>query len=322
MSQDAIRNLYASMPARIASCISVRGGPTEIFLLSSRRSSNVFLWPDFIFNRVKSGKEVKKYIGTVKAHARYLVQEEKRKYLEGELKFTEDGKKRSLLNMLIEHHLQMKDISEEDVIEELIAFIVSGHDTTSAALAWTFYMLGLYPDIQKKVHEELDWIFGKDVKRPATEDDLRDMKYLECVIKETLRLYPPGPFFGRQMSEDTVICDTKIPEGTICIALTHALHRDEDVFPNPEKFNPDRFLPENSLNRSPYAYIPFSAGPRNCIGQKLSMMEQIIVASTILRNYTIESLDERDRLLPALTFVINSSTPIRIRIRPRGSKMA
>ncbi|PRD26254.1 UNVERIFIED_CONTAM: Cyp4c3 [Trichonephila clavipes] len=220
-----------------------------------------------------------------------LVQEEKRKYLKGELKFTEDGKKRSLLNMLIEHHLQMKDISEEDVIEELIAFIVSGHDTTSAALAWTFYMLGLYPDIQKKVHEELDWIFGKDVKRPATEDDLRDMKYLECVIK--------------------------IPEGTICIALTHALHRDEDVFPNPEKFNPDRFLPENSLNRSPYAYIPFSAGPRNCIGQKLSMMEQIIVASTILRNYTIESLDERDRLLPALTFVINSSTPIRIRIRPR-----
>ncbi|GFY44446.1 cytochrome P450 4c3, partial [Trichonephila inaurata madagascariensis] len=116
--------------------------------------------------------------------------------------------------------------------------------------------------------------------------------------------------------------DTKIPKGAICVALTHVLHRDEDVFPNPEKFNPDRFLPENSLNRSPYAYIPFSAGPRNCIGQKLSMMEQIIVVSTILRNYTIESLDERDRLLPALTFVINPSTPIRIRIRPRSSKMA
>ncbi|GFQ74746.1 cytochrome P450 4c3 [Trichonephila clavata] len=116
--------------------------------------------------------------------------------------------------------------------------------------------------------------------------------------------------------------DTTIPEGTICVALAHALHRDAEVFPNPEKFNPDRFLPENSLNRNPYAYIPFSAGPRNCIGQKLSMMEQIIVISTILRNYTIESLDQRDRVLPALTFVINSSRPIRIRIRPRSSKMA
>ncbi|GFQ95239.1 cytochrome P450 4c3 [Trichonephila clavata] len=136
-----------------------------------------------------------------------MVQEEKQKYLEGELKFSEDGKKRSLLNMLLEHHLQMQDFSEEDIIEELITFIVAGHDTTSAAMTWTLYMLGLYPDIQKKVHEELDWIFGEDVKRPSTEDDLRDMKYLECVIKETLRLYPPVPFFGRQLSEDTTICE-------------------------------------------------------------------------------------------------------------------
>ncbi|GFR14120.1 cytochrome P450 4c3 [Trichonephila clavata] len=287
----------------------------------SRRIINVFLWPDFIFNRTRSGKGIKKYIAIVKAQARFMVQEEKQKYLEGELKFTEGGKKRSLLNMLLEHHLQMKDFSEEDVIEELITFIVAGYDTTSAAMTWTLYMLGLYPEIQKKVHEELDWIFGEDVKRPATEDDLKDMKYLECVIKETLRLYPPAPFFARQMSEDTTICNTKIPKGTSCIVFTYALHRDEDVFPNPEKFNPDRFLPENSLNRNPYAYIPFSAGPRNCIGQKLNMMEQMIITSTILRNYTIESLDQRDRLLPTLTFVITSSKPIRIKIRPRSLKM-
>ncbi|GFT86251.1 cytochrome P450 4V2 [Nephila pilipes] len=290
------------------------------FILMSRRMLNIFLWPDFIFYRTRIGKEAKRHIETVKAYARSLVQEEKRKFLEGELKFTE-GKKRSLMNMLLEHHLQMKDFSEEDVIEELITFIISGHDTTSAAITWTLYMLGLYPDIQRKVHEELDWIFGEDVKRPATEDDLKDMKYLECVIKETLRLYPPVPLFGRQMIEDTNICDTKIPKGTTCMVFTHVLHRDEEVFPNPEKFDPDRFLPENSLNRNPYAYIPFSAGPRNCIGQKLSMMEQMIITSTILRNYTIESLDQRDQLLPELTFVISSSKPIRIRIRPRILKI-
>ncbi|GFR01653.1 cytochrome P450 4V2 [Trichonephila clavata] len=97
----------------------------RIFSLMSRRTTNILLWPDFIFNRAKSGKEVKKHIATVKAQARSMVQEEKQKYLEGELKFSEDGKKRSLLNMLLEHHLQMQDFSEEDIIEELITFIVA-----------------------------------------------------------------------------------------------------------------------------------------------------------------------------------------------------
>ncbi|GFR06285.1 cytochrome P450 4c3 [Trichonephila clavata] len=181
-------------------------------------------------------------------------------------------------------------------------------------------MLGLYPDIQKKAHEELTWIFGDDTESSATENDLNNMKYLKCVIQETLRLYPAVTMIGRSVPENSTISGYPIPKGATCILVPSVIHRDEDVFPNPEKFDPDRFLPENSLNRHPYAYIPFSAGPRNCIGQTLSMMEQMVIVSTILRSYTVESLDERDQILPAMTVTITSSKPIRIRIRQREFK--
>ncbi|GIY76477.1 cytochrome P450 4c3 [Caerostris extrusa] len=120
------------------------------------------------------------------------------------------------------------------------------------------------------------------------------------------------------MTEDTNICGYPIPKGSTCGVFVYVLHRDETVFPNPEKFDPDRFLPENCLNRHPFAYIPFSAGPRNCIGKpKVRNDGRKVLVSAILRNFTLESLDQRDKLPPAFELVLRSSRPIRIRIRPR-----
>lgn len=163
-------------------------------------------------------------------------------------------------------------------------------------------MLGSSPEIQERVYEEIDSIFEGDRTRSATMKDLNEMKYLECAIKDSLRLYPSVPFLGRHLYEDVQIGteifnyyfpslksfktnlffrlysgEYLIPAGTTALISTYVLHRDPKVFPKPEHFNPDHFLPENCAGRNPYAYIPFSAGPRNCKFTFLTMIIMLFV---------------------------------------------
>ncbi|CAL1271375.1 unnamed protein product [Larinioides sclopetarius] len=285
------------------------------FILLTRRFLNVFCWLDFIFYSSKTGKEVKKYSQVVRDYTRDLIKKEKQKILKHSQPNEEKGT--SLLKLLLTKHYSSKEMNEENIRDQLMTFMIAGQDTTKIALTWILYMLGLEADVRGKAQEEQDLIFGEDHERHATVEDLNNMKYLECVIKETFRIYPPGPILTRYINEDTTICGYQIPKGTTCVVFSHVLHRDEKVFPNPEKFDPDRFLPQDSATRHPYAWIPFSAGPRNCIGQKLAFMELLTVTSTILRRYTLESLDPRDKVLPTLTIALASSIPIRIRIRKR-----
>ncbi|CAL1294908.1 unnamed protein product [Larinioides sclopetarius] len=198
-------------------------------------------------------------------------------------------------------------------------FTRNGHETVSISIVWALYLIGLYKDVQTKIHEELDKVIGKDTTREVLEKDLNDLEYLDCVLKEASRLYPAAPWFGRKFPKDTPsnICGHVIPKGTACVVLTYFLHRDEEVFLDPEKFDPGRFSAENCHKIPEYAYIPFAAGPRNCIGQRFAMMEIKIIMSSILRNFSIESLDTRDIVKPFLYVTLHPSVPVRIRIRPR-----
>lgn len=152
--------------------------------------------------------------------------------------------------------------------------------------------------------------------------ELGEMKYVECCIKEALRLYPSVPLIARHLQEDVMIgkflqgwevCQKKlwkgkyypspsfldkylVPAGTTAMIVTYMLHRNPEVFKNPERYDPDRFLPENCVGRHPYSYIPFSAGPRNCIGQKFAILEEKAIISSVLRNYKIEAVDRRENL--------------------------
>lgn len=192
-----------------------------------------------------------------------------------------------------------------------------GHDTTSAAISWTLFLIGADPVIQQKVIDELDEIMCGDRTRSPTMKELLDMKYLECCIKEALRLYPSVPLIARHIREEVKIDNYTIPVGTTAMIVTYMLHRNPEIYPKPEQFNPDRFLPENCKGRHPYAYIPFSAGPRNCIGQKFAILEEKAVISTVLRRFKIESVDRREDLTLLGELILRPKDGLRVRITAR-----
>jgi cytochrome P450 len=150
-------------------------------------------------------------------------------------------------------------------------------------------MLAINPEIQKKVEDELDSIFANDTDRHATMEDLTNMKYLECCVKETLRLYPSAPYISREHTEDIVVRDHVIPAGTEIVLFIYGQHRNPEDFDEPTRYDPERWMSNNIFKRNPYAYVPFSAGSRNCLGQRFAGMEQKVVISTILRSFKIRT---------------------------------
>ncbi|XP_046450414.1 cytochrome P450 4C1-like isoform X3 [Daphnia pulex] len=201
---------------------------------------------------------------------------------------TEISKKRlPLLDLLLKASEDGKVLSNQDIRNEIDTFMFGGHDTTTSLMSWFLYAIASNPDIQERVCFELQNEFG-DSERNCTQEDIPNLKYLECCIKETLRLYPSVPGFERAVQEDVQIGKYLIPAGCTIGILSFAAHRNPEIFPDPLTFNPERFFLDESVGRHPYAYIPFSAGPRNCIGQRFAMLESKIVLSTLLRRFKFE----------------------------------
>ncbi|XP_035232503.1 cytochrome P450 4c3-like [Stegodyphus dumicola] len=280
-----------------------------------------WLWPNWIYFNTHEGKMFKENIFAMDKFTRQVIQEKKAEVL-SKLQIGEESgsekKRKVFLDLLLDLHLcDPEKFTEEDIQEEVDSFMFAGHDTTAVGTSWTLYMIGLYPEVQEKLIEEIDAVFGNDINKPITEDCLRELKYLECVIKESQRIYPPAPFIARHTQEDVEIDGLKIPKGTTCMLVIYMLHRNKDMFPDPETFDPDRFLPENSIKRHPFAYCPFSAGPRNCIGQKFAMMEEKTMIANVLRHFRIQSMEQRDKLKLAAEMVLRSRNGIKVKLIPR-----
>ncbi|GAB6023575.1 hypothetical protein CHUAL_008346 [Chamberlinius hualienensis] len=199
----------------------------------------------------------------------------------------------ALLDLLLENAVENNNgkspnISYEDIRDEVKTFILAGSDTTAATISFTLLCIANFPQVQIKVIEEIDSIFG-ETDRDVTMEDLSHLKYLECVIKETLRLFSPLQMIGRELEEDMNIDGYKLQAGTQILIFLNFIHRDPAVFDDPNAFDPDRFLPEQSSTRDHYAFVPFSAGSRNCVGQKYAMMEVKVALSKILRRFTVNS---------------------------------
>lgn len=227
-------------------------------------------------------------------------------------------KRLAFLDLLLESSQSGVVISDEEIKEQVDTIMFEGHDTTAAGSSFFLSMMGVHQNIQDKVIEELDQIFG-DSDRPATFQDTLEMKYLERCLMETLRMYPPVPIIARHIKNDITLPSSgkKVPAGSTVVIATYKLHRRPDVYPNPEVFNPDNFLPENSANRHYYAFVPFSAGPRSCVGRKYAMLKLKIILSTILRNFRVLSdLKEKDFKLQA-DIILKRAEGFKVRLEPR-----
>lgn len=276
---------------------------SELFL---DRLVRPWLHSDFTFKRSKYGRKHKQVLETVHGYTNKVIRDRKEVLLREKSVPGNGGspaenseenygvkKRLAFLDLLLQGNEKNNQLTDDDVREEVDTFMFEGHDTTTAGMSWALFLLGLHPDVQEKVHQEIDSIFaGSD--RPATMKDLSEMKLLERCLKETLRLYPSVSFFGRTLSEDITLGGYHIPARTIVGIQAYHVHRDERFYPDPEKYDPDRFLQENTEKRHPYAYIPFSAGPRNCIGQKFALLEEKSVVSSVLRKFKVRSANTRD----------------------------
>ncbi|XP_055370803.1 cytochrome P450 4g1-like [Condylostylus longicornis] len=230
------------------------------------------------------------------------------------------GEKRRLafLDLMIETAKGGANLTDDEIKDEVNTIMFEGHDTTAAASSFTLCLLGIHKDIQDKVYKELYSIFG-DSDRPCTFNDTLEMKYLERVIMESLRMYPPVPVIARHVNEDIKLASENyvIPKGATVVVVQFKIHRRPDIYPNPDVFNPDNFLPENSANRHYYSFIPFSAGPRSCVGRKYAMLKLKVLLSTILRNYKIHSnVPESEYKLQA-DIILKRTDGFRIQLEPR-----
>uniref|UniRef100_A0A0A9YT33 Cytochrome P450 4g15 n=1 Tax=Lygus hesperus TaxID=30085 RepID=A0A0A9YT33_LYGHE len=202
-----------------------------------------------------------------------------------------EQRKLPFLESLIQKALVGDTFTLKDVHEQIDTFMFEGHDTASAATSMLLCSLASKPEIQEKCYDELQWVLG-GTYRELTLEDLNEMKYLDRCLLEAMRLYPPVPVMARKVHKDVKLVsrDLTIPSGSTVIVTTYALQRRADVFPNPDEFDPDHFLPERIADRHHYAYIPFSAGPRVCVGKKFAMLEMKTILATVLWNFKITQI--------------------------------
>ncbi|XP_038146923.1 thromboxane-A synthase [Cyprinodon tularosa] len=185
---------------------------------------------------------------------------------------------------------QRKMMSEDEVVGQAFVFLLAGYETSSNTLAFTCYLLALNPECQCKVQEEVDDFFTRHDSPDYS--NVQELKYLDMVVSEALRLYPPGFRFAREIDHDCVVNGQFLPKGATLEIPAGFLHYDPDHWPEPDKFIPERFTPEAKASRHPFVYLPFGAGPRNCVGMRLAQLEIRMALVHLFHKFSIEACSE------------------------------
>jgi len=205
-------------------------------------------------------------------------------------------------------------MTDRQLRDEVMTMLLAGHETTSLALSWTYYLLSRYPDAEQSIAGEVDRVIGND--RPA----FTHVDRLVCtrrVLEESLRLYPPAWGFSRLSLDDDEIGGYHVPKGSIVFVIPYVVHRRPKLWPDPERFDPDRFAPEHESARQKFSYIPFGGGPRGCIGNQFAMLEAQLIVAAIAQRYRIE-LAPAQNIQPEPLITLRPKPGIRARIIKRA----
>ncbi|PVD36823.1 hypothetical protein C0Q70_03813 [Pomacea canaliculata] len=286
----------------------------ELSHLWFERGRNPFLYLDFVYRMTPNGRKFLKQCNVVHSLSERVIRQRKE-----QLEIEGPPKKRypDFLDIL----LTAKDeagqgLTPREIRDEVDTFMFEGHDTTASAISWILYSLAQHPEHQQKVQAEVDAILMERDSDDIEWDDLPKLEYLSRVIKEGMRLHCPVPFIQRKLTQPTTVDGVTLPVGTQCTIQILNLHHNPQVWNDPWTFNPDNFSPENLQNKDTYAFVPFSAGPRNCIGQHFAMNEEKVLLARLLRKYSF-SLDESHHVSRKIAAVMRAENGIKMFATPR-----
>lgn len=201
--------------------------------------------------------------------------------------------------------LQAKDpetgqsLSDEQVRDSAATIFIAGQETTASAITWTLYLVSQHPEVEARLHEEVDAVLGG---RIPTVEDVPRLTYTRQVLAESLRRYPPAWVLGRRVIKEFEIGGYCIPRGSRLLVSQYVTHHDPRFFPDPFKFDPDRWTPDAEATRPDFSYFPFGVGPRSCIGESFAWLEGVIVIATIAQKWQLRHVPEhRVAILPSVT---------------------
>ncbi|XP_023945640.2 cytochrome P450 4C1 [Bicyclus anynana] len=289
------------------------------------RALRIWLHPESIFNLSQVGRAHRRTLNFITSFRNCVVEQRRQNEYFGDLytkTMNESGDEDFLINNknrlamldLLLHAEKQGLIDSEGINEEVDTFMFEGHDTTATALQFAFMLLANNPNSQERILEEYSTILGSTNGRP-TLSDLSEMKYLEACIKESLRLYPPVHFIERTSDSPLIIRDSERLAPKSITILLFDLHRRSDQFVEALEFRPERFLKEPTWH--PFAYLPFSAGPRNCIGQKFAMMEMKLAITAVLSNYRLLPVTKPQDIVFVTDVILRTRDPIFVKFEKR-----
>jgi cytochrome P450 len=211
-------------------------------------------------------------------------------------------------------------MTDEQLRVEVTTFLLAGQETTSLALTWTWYLLSQHPQVRQRLEDEIDAVLGG---RPPDYMDLANLPYLRMVVDESMRLYPPAWGFSRQAMSDDQLGGFRLPRGWLAFVIPYVLHRLPAFWRDPDVFDPERFLPERSADRPKFAYIPFGAGPRQCIGNQFALIETQLTVATFAQAYRLR-LQPGHRVdpWPLITLRPRFGMPMIVERRTRDTRSA